>query len=86
MSHGPYDDATQWLLDQMHDPKVLLRHRIECAKILIETNPDEFNVRARWINDPDAHVIKIVIEGLGKPTDNSATESSSDKDHPTRLN
>jgi hypothetical protein len=36
MAHGPNDAATQWLLDQMHNPNVSLRHRMECAKILLE--------------------------------------------------
>jgi hypothetical protein len=81
MSHGPYDAATQWLLDQMHNPNVSLRHRMECAKTLLEIHPHEFNIR--WDHDdPNVPVIRIVIEGLGKPT---PIESSSDED-PLRLN
>ena len=57
-----YDPATQWLLDTMHDPKVSLRHRIDCAKTLLEIHPQEFNVR--WVQDPDAPMIKIIIEGI----------------------
>ena len=77
---GPYDTATQWLLDQMHDPKVSLWRRIDIAKFLIETQPHEFNVRLR--NDPDAPVVRIIIQGIGEAT---PIEPSCDKD-PLRLN
>jgi hypothetical protein len=81
MTHGPNDVATQWLLDQMHDPHVSLRHRMECAKILLEIHPSEFNVR--WVNnDPNVPVIRIVIEGLGEPV---SREVSVDPD-PLQLN
>jgi hypothetical protein len=62
MAHGPYDPATQWLLDQMHDPKVSLWRRIDIAKFLIETQPHEFNVR--WVQDPEAPMITIIIGGI----------------------
>ena len=58
MSHGPNDQATQWLLDKMHDPHVSLRHRIECAKTLLEIHPEEF--RIRWVRDPrDESVVTL---------------------------
>jgi hypothetical protein len=57
-----YDPATQWLLDKMHDPHVSLRHRIECAKTLLELHPQEFNVRT--VTHPDDPVITIVIGGM----------------------
>jgi hypothetical protein len=79
MAHGPNDAATQWLLDQMHNPNVSLRHRMECAKILLEIHPHEFNIR--WVND-DGPVIRIVIEGMGEPV---SREVSVDPD-PLRLN
>jgi hypothetical protein len=62
MSHGPYDAGTQFLLDTMHNPKATLRHRIECAKFLIETQPQEFN--ARRVIHPDDPVITIRIGGM----------------------
>ena len=76
MSHGPYDAGTQFLLDTMHDPEVSLRHRIECAKFLIETQPQEFNVRR--VIHPDEPVITIVIGGIGAPTNVQGTH---DPDH-----
>jgi hypothetical protein len=63
MSHGPNDQATQWLLDQMHDPKVSLRHRVEIAKTLLELHPHEYNIR--WVHGTDEPTIKVVIEGIG---------------------
>jgi hypothetical protein len=62
MAHGPYDPATQFLLDTMHDPSVSLWRRIEIAKFLIETQPHEFNVR--WVQDPEAPMITIIIGGI----------------------
>jgi hypothetical protein len=62
MSHGPNDQATQWLLDQMHDPKVSLRHRIEIAKTLLELHPHEYNIR--WVHGTDEPTIKVIIEGI----------------------
>jgi hypothetical protein len=87
LSQGPYSAAVQWLLDQMHDPRVSLRHRITCAKTLIEVYPHEFNIQ--WhsvVNgepiDPAVPVIKIVIEGLGQPT---SDRIACDQD-PLRIN
>jgi hypothetical protein len=40
-----YDPATQWLLDTMHNPRASLRHRIECAKTLLEVHGHEFDVQ-----------------------------------------
>ena len=61
-----YDPATQWLLDTMHNPRASLRHRIECAKTLLEVHGHEFDVQ--WVRDPrdDSVVtIKVIIGGLG---------------------
>jgi hypothetical protein len=69
MSHGPYDPATQWLLDQMHDPKMPLWRRIDIAKFLIEKYPHEFNVN--WARDPvteEPITIKVIIGGMGDDT------------------
>jgi hypothetical protein len=57
----PYDQATQWLLDQMHDPKMPIWRRIEIAKFLIESRPEQFKGQRR-------DFITIVIEG---PTPNT---------------
>ena len=62
MSHGPNDQATQWLLDQMHDPRVSLRHRIDIAKTLLELHPHEYNIR--WVHGTDEPTIKVIIEGM----------------------
>jgi hypothetical protein len=51
-----YDQATQWLLDQMHDPNLPLHRRIDIAKFLIESRPEEFKGQRR------AYTV-IVIEG-----------------------
>jgi hypothetical protein len=56
MALGPYDQATQWLLDQMHDPKMPIWHRIEIAKFLIESRPEEFR-------GPRRDFTTIIIEG-----------------------
>jgi hypothetical protein len=80
MAHGgPRDAGTQFLLDTMHDPRVPLRHRIECAKTLLELHPHEFNIRWKNHDDPDVPIIKIVIQGIGEAT---SIESSGDKDRP----
>ena len=74
MSHGPNDQATQWLLDKMHDPHVSLRHRIECAKTLLEIHPEEF--RIRWVRDPrDESVVTLKVVDGGIPAEQ----------HPPRL-
>jgi hypothetical protein len=78
MSHGPYDPATQFLLDTMHDPSVSILHRVECAAILLKLNPQEFNVR--MVHDPDAPTITIVIGGMGPPT----TVQGQDQGHITQ--
>jgi hypothetical protein len=67
MSQGPYDAGTQFLLDTMHDPRVPIWRRIECAKFLIESQPHEFNGRAQWVRDQrddSVVVIKVVIGGF----------------------
>jgi hypothetical protein len=56
-----YDQATQWLLDQMHDPNLPLHRRIDIAKFLIESRPEEFKGQRRSYTT-------IVIEG---PTPNT---------------
>jgi hypothetical protein len=90
MAHGPYDPATQFLLDTMHDPSVSIRHRIECAALLLKLNPEEFLVRT--VRDPDAPTIKIIIEGLGAGTvltntpTHQRTDSGEDDPGPARLN
>jgi hypothetical protein len=89
MPHGPNDQATQWLLDQMHNPKASLRHRIECAKTLLEVHGHEFEVR--WLRDPrDETVvtIKVIIGGIG-PTaimDHVEREPIAKDPSPARLN
>ena len=72
MAQGPYDAGTQFLLDTMHNPRVPLFHRIECAKTLLQTHPNEF--RVNWLRDardpnpdPMVPVLKIIIEGIGAP-------------------
>jgi hypothetical protein len=84
-----YDRATQWLLDQMHDPKVSMRHRIECAKTLLEVHGHKFD-DVRWIRDPrDETVvtIKVIIGGIG-PTaiDHAEHEHIAAAPSPARLN
>ena len=57
-----YDQATQWLLDQMHDPHVSLWRRIEIAKFLIESRPEAFRGQRR-------DFITIIINGLSAEQD-----------------
>jgi hypothetical protein len=78
MSQGPYDDGTQFLLDTMHNPRASLRHRIECAKTLLELHPNEFNVR--WVDASgntttfaNAPTVRIIIQGIG-PTPQPAID------------
>jgi hypothetical protein len=52
----PYDPGTQFLLDQMHDPNQPLHRRIDIAKFLIESRPEEFRGQRR-------NMTVIVIEG-----------------------
>jgi hypothetical protein len=92
MAHGPNDAATQWLLDTMHNPKASLRHRIECAKTLLEVHPNEF--RIHWLRDardpspdPAVPVLKIIIGGIGATTIPQADHEHIAEDHsPPRLN
>jgi hypothetical protein len=51
-----YDQATQWLLDQMHNPDLNIWRRIEIAKFLIESRPEAFRGQRR-------NYTTIVIEG-----------------------
>jgi hypothetical protein len=65
MPTGPNDEATQFLLDTMHDPKVSLRHRIEAAKTLLEVHgPNAFSVR--WVKDAQGFdvTLRVIIEGI----------------------
>ena len=70
----------------MHDPKVNLRHRIECAALLLKLNPEEFLVRT--VRDPDAPVVVIRIEGLGTVSAELGAAVSQDETAPQapRLN
>jgi hypothetical protein len=50
MAQGPFDEATEWLLDQMHNPSLSVRWRIECAVTLLkqshhERSPIDVNIR-----------------------------------------
>jgi hypothetical protein len=87
-----YDPATQWLLDQMHNPQMPIWRRIEIAKFLIESRPEEFKGQRR-------HYTTIVIEGAvsnaplsitfpgTSPFATPVTQVTGDADHtPTRLN
>jgi hypothetical protein len=58
-----YDPVEEWLLSIMHDPKVQLRWRTECAALLLDHQR-----RAPVRYDPVDINIKIVIEGLGEQT------------------
>jgi hypothetical protein len=51
-----YDQATQWLLDQMHDDRLPIWRRIDIAKFLIESRPEAFRGQRR-------NMTVIVIEG-----------------------
>jgi hypothetical protein len=88
MAHGPYDEATE-CLNTMHNPRVPMWRRIDIAKFLIETHPEEF--RTRWVQDPDAPTITIVIGGISAEQ-HPPRLAAPDQDHvadnhsPARLN
>jgi hypothetical protein len=92
MAQGPYDAGTQFLLDTMHDPRVPLWRRIECAKFLLDKHPNEF--RVHWLRDardpdpnPAVPVLRIVIEGFGAPASVSVEPERIAEDHTLpRLN
>jgi hypothetical protein len=70
MPSGPNDEATQFLLDVMHDPKEYMRHRMDAAVKLLEIHgPQAF--ATRWVGDPrdpspnpSAPIIKVIIGGI----------------------
>ena len=63
MPTGPNDEATQFLLDVMHDPTVGIRHRVDAACKLLEIHgPNAF--ATKWVGDTSQPLFKIVIGGL----------------------
>jgi hypothetical protein len=70
MPSGPNDEATQFLLNVMHDPNQYLRHRMDAAAKLLEIHgPQAF--ATRWVAnprdptpDPRQPIIKVIIQGL----------------------
>jgi hypothetical protein len=86
MTNGPYDAATQWLLDRMHDPKVSMYHRTEIAKFLMQLLGPAFKEREPW---PGEARITIVIGGLPEHASVSVSREpeqiAKDPDH-LRLN
>jgi hypothetical protein len=70
MPSGPNDEATQFLLDVMHNPKEYMRHRIDAAVKLLEIHgPKAF--ATRWVGDPRdpspnsrQPIVKIIIQGI----------------------
>jgi hypothetical protein len=63
MPSGPNDEATQFLLDVMHDPNQYMRHRVDAAcKLLQIHGPQAF--ATRWVGDTSAPIVKIIIQGL----------------------
>ena len=63
MPSGPNDEATQFLLDVMHDPTVSIRHRVDAACKLLEIHgPHAF--ATRWVGDTSQPLFKIIIGGL----------------------
>jgi hypothetical protein len=70
MPSGPNDEATQFLLDVMHNPKEYMRHRIDAAVKLLQIHgPQAF--ATRWVTnprdpspDPSAPLFKVIIGGL----------------------
>jgi hypothetical protein len=70
MSSGPNDEATQFLLDTMHNPQISMRYRMDAAYRLLELHGAEA-FATRWVTDPrdpspdpSQPLFKIVIGGL----------------------
>jgi hypothetical protein len=81
MPSGPNDEATQFLLDVMHNPTISMRHRINAAITLLEIHgPQAF--ATRWVTDPrdpspdpSQPMFKVIIQGI--PDGASVTVSPS---------
>jgi hypothetical protein len=81
-----YDEATQWLIDRMHDPKVSMYHRTEIAKFLMQLLGPAFREREPW---PGEARITIVIGGLPEHASVSVgqePEQIANDPYPPRLN
>jgi hypothetical protein len=81
-----YDEATQWLIDRMHDPKVSMYHRTKIAKFLMQLLGPAFREREPWPGEA-----RIIIQIGGLPEHASVSVSHEPEhiaaDHsPPRLN
>jgi hypothetical protein len=70
MPSGPNDEATEFLLNVMHNPKEYMRYRIDAAVRLLEIHgPQAF--ATRWVTDPrdpspdpSQPLFKVIIQGI----------------------